>query len=66
LNEDHDDDKLPDASSLEADFGQFLDVWVEILVEETDEFTDTEEENGEMLSLEIENIIHSVVDSNAK
>ena len=66
LNEDHDDDELPDVSSLEADFGQFLDVWVVILVEETDEFTDTEEENGEMLSSEIEDIIHPAVDSNAK
>jgi len=40
-------------------------VWVEILVEETEEFTGIEEENEEELS-EIEDIIHPAVDPNAK
>ena len=67
LNEDCDNDESPDSSSLEADFGQFLDVWVEILVKKTEEFTDIEEEeNNKMFSSEIGNITHPAVDSNAK
>ena len=71
LNEDGDnnnnDDESPDSSTLEANFGQFLDVWVEILVEETEEFMGiAEEENNKMSSLEIEDIIHPAVDSNTK
>jgi len=67
LNQDCGDDESLDSSALEADFGQFLDVWVEILVEETEEFTGIEEEeNGEMLSSEIGNITHPAVDPNAK
>ena len=64
-NNDFDEDEVPDSSSLEANFGEFLDVWVEILVEETEEFTGIEEENEEELS-EIEDIIHPAVDPNAK
>jgi hypothetical protein len=65
LNEDCSDDELSDASSLETDFDQFVDMWVEIL-DETDEFLDIEKENSEMFSLEIEDIIYPVIDSNAK
>lgn len=70
LNDDdlgHDgDDEVLDLSSLEANFGKFLDIQVEILVEETEDVTDIEEENGEMLSLEVGDIIHPAVDANAK
>ena len=60
------DNKLPDSNSLETEFNQFLDVWVEISVRETEESTDIDEEDDEMISSAIEDIVHPAVDSNAK
>lgn len=62
--EDFDEEEVVDSSSLETEFGEFLDVWVEIITNETEELANTENEDEEML--EINDIVHPAVDSNAK
>ncbi|KAF0532298.1 hypothetical protein F8M41_011341 [Gigaspora margarita] len=52
-------------SSLE-EFSQFLDVWVVISAEETEELTGIDDEDNEMAFLSVGDIIHPAIDPNAK
>ena len=59
-------DEFSDSNSLEAEFSQFLDVWVVISVNEVEEFTKINDENEEMLTSVIEDIIHLALDPKTK
>ncbi|CAG8775906.1 4239_t:CDS:1, partial [Gigaspora rosea] len=63
-----DEEKTVESSSLE-EFGQFLDVWVVISAEETEELTGIDDEDEEMSFLSVGSvgdIIHPAIDPNAK
>ncbi|CAG8547469.1 12265_t:CDS:2 [Cetraspora pellucida] len=62
--EDLDEEKIVDSSFLETEFSQFLDVWIEISADKTEEVMDIEDENEEILSVNA--AVHPAVDSNAK
>ncbi|KAF0388092.1 hypothetical protein F8M41_011141 [Gigaspora margarita] len=64
LIEGFDEEEVIDSSSLVTEFGGFLDVWVKIITNETEELADTENENEEILG--INDIVHPAVDSTAK
>ncbi|RIB15393.1 hypothetical protein C2G38_2192478, partial [Gigaspora rosea] len=62
------DEETVESSSLE-EFGQFLDVWVVISAEETEELTGIDDEDEEMSFLSVGSvgdIIHPAIDPNAK
>ncbi|RIB18883.1 hypothetical protein C2G38_2183367 [Gigaspora rosea] len=64
--EDFDEEGTVKSDSL-GEFSQFLNVWVVISAEETEELTSIEyEEDEEIFSLSVGDIIHPVIDSNAK
>ncbi|CAG8696525.1 12362_t:CDS:1, partial [Dentiscutata erythropus] len=56
---------IADSNSLEEKFSQFLDIWVEISTNETEELADIDEEEKEF-SLLVDDIIHPAVDSSTK
>ncbi|RIB15810.1 hypothetical protein C2G38_2039099 [Gigaspora rosea] len=63
-----DEEETVESSSLE-EFGQFLDVWVVISAEETEELTGIDDEDEEMSFLSVGSvgdIIHLAIDPNAK
>ncbi|KAF0534962.1 hypothetical protein F8M41_009754 [Gigaspora margarita] len=66
--EDFNEEETVESSSLE-EFSQFLDVWVVISAEETEELTVIEEDDDEISSLSVGSvgdIIHPAINSNAK
>ncbi|KAF0446140.1 hypothetical protein F8M41_002972 [Gigaspora margarita] len=66
VNENFNDEEVVDSNSLEEEFSQFLDVWVEILANKTEKLADIDEEEDEIFFLPVGDIIHPAVDSNAK
>ena len=60
LEEEEEDENLAD---LEEELGDYLQGWSEMLEEETYEF---EENENEIVHIEINNILHPAIDSNAK
>ncbi|KAF0333054.1 hypothetical protein F8M41_017183 [Gigaspora margarita] len=66
VNENFNDEEAVDSNSLKEEFSQFLDVWVEISANETEELADIDEEEVKIFSLPVGDIIHPAVNSNAK
>ncbi|CAG8853034.1 9644_t:CDS:1, partial [Gigaspora margarita] len=73
LSEELDESTNPDVENHETseltslkEFGQFLDVWVDILTSEIEEITLIYEDKNEMLTSKVEDIDYPALDSKAK
>ncbi|CAG8721904.1 10644_t:CDS:2, partial [Cetraspora pellucida] len=64
-NESFNDEEIADSNSLEEEFGQFLNVWVEISANETEELANIDDDD-DLFSLSVGDTVHPAVDSNAK
>ncbi|CAG8799959.1 8568_t:CDS:2, partial [Cetraspora pellucida] len=59
------DNKTLELTPLE-EFGQFLDIWIEISKNEIDKIAQIYEDENKMLTLEVEDIVHPATDPKSK